>query len=65
MLIPTLVDRPAWAAAIAGGVFSLLLRGLPYGLGLVVAVVLAVGIGVAVETTSRTGRPNEVGHDHG
>lgn len=65
MLIPTLVDRPAWAAAIAGGVLSLLLRGLPYGLGLVVAVVLAVGIGVAVETTSRTGRPNEVGHDHG
>lgn len=62
MLIPTLVDRPAWAAAIAGAVLSLLLRGLPYGLGLVVAVVVAVGIGVAVEAgrqgrTIRRGEP--------
>jgi len=63
MLIPTLIDRPAWAAAIAGGVFSLILRDLPYGLGLVVAAVLAVGIGVAVEMTSRTGRNGEAGHD--
>jgi 4-azaleucine resistance transporter AzlC len=59
MLIPTLVDRPAWVAAIAGGVLSLVLRGLPYGLGLVVAAVLAVGIGVAVETVSRVQRPDE------
>jgi 4-azaleucine resistance transporter AzlC len=63
MLIPTLVDRPAWAAAIAGGVLALLLQGLPYGLGLVVAVVLAIGIGVLMETASR-GRPTgEVDHD--
>lgn len=61
MVIPTLVDRPAWAAAIAGAVLSLLLRGLPYGLGLVVAVVLAVGIGVAVETASRARPPGEAG----
>jgi hypothetical protein len=32
-----LVDQPAWAAAIAGGVLSLVLR-MPYGLRLVVAV---------------------------
>ena len=62
MLIPTLVDRPAWAAAIAGGVLSLLLRGLPYGLGLVAGVILAVGIGVGLETAARArgggrGRP--------
>jgi 4-azaleucine resistance transporter AzlC len=55
MLIPTLVDRPAWAAAIAGGVLALLLRGLPYGLGLVLAVILAVGIGVSLEMAARTG----------
>jgi len=53
MLIPTLVDRPAWAAAIAGGAVAVLLRGLPYGLGLVVAVMLAVGIGLGVETAAR------------
>jgi 4-azaleucine resistance transporter AzlC len=63
MLIPNLVDRPAWAAAIAGGVLALLLRGLPYGLGLVVAVVLAVGIGVAVEARWRPRPPGQVGHD--
>lgn len=63
MLIPTLVDRPAVAAAVAGGVLSLLLRGLPHGLGLVLAAVLAVGIGLAAETASRARRPGEVGHD--
>src|SRR3989304_1776986 len=54
MLIPTLVDRPAWAAAISGAVLSLLLRGLPYGLGLMAAAVIAVGMGVLVETGERT-----------
>jgi len=63
MLIPNLVDRPAWAAAIAGGVLSLVLRGLPYGLGLVVAVVIAVGIGVALEMTSRPEPPAGAAHD--
>jgi 4-azaleucine resistance transporter AzlC len=63
MLIPTLVDRPAWAAAIAGGILALVLRGLPYGLGLVVAVVLAVGIGVVFETAARGRPPGEVVHD--
>ena len=63
MLIPTLVDRPAWAAAVAGGVLSLLLRGLPHGLGLVLAAVLAVGVGLAAETASRARRSGEVGHD--
>lgn len=50
MLIPSLVDRPAWAAAVAGGTLALVLRGLPFGLGLVAAVILAVGIGVGVES---------------
>lgn len=56
MLIPTLVDRPAWTAAVAGGILSLVLRDLPFGLGLVVAVLLAVGLGVAVETSQRVVR---------
>jgi predicted branched-subunit amino acid permease len=49
MLLPTLSDRPSWAAAIAGAVFSIALRSLPYGLGLVVAAAAAVGVGVALE----------------
>jgi len=53
MLIPTLVDRPAWAAAIAGATFSLLLRGMPYGLGLVTAAILAVAVGVVLDTVQK------------
>jgi predicted branched-subunit amino acid permease len=49
MLLPTLIDRPSWAAAVSGGVLSIALRGLPYGLGLVTAAAAAVGIGVAFE----------------
>lgn len=50
LLIPSLIDRPSWAAALAGGVLSLVLHDLPYGLGLVLATFFAVGLGVAVET---------------
>jgi 4-azaleucine resistance transporter AzlC len=49
MLLPALTDRPSWAAAIAGAVFSILLRDLPYGLGLVAATAAAVGVGVGLE----------------
>lgn len=49
MLIPALVDRPAWVAAMAGAILALVLHGLPYGLGLVLATAVAVGLGVAVE----------------
>jgi len=56
MLVPNLLDRPAWAAAIAGGALSLALRAVPYGFGLVVAVVIAVGTGVTVERISRPKR---------
>ncbi len=53
MLIPTLVDRPAWAAAISGALLSLVLRNLPYGLGLMAAAVAAVGVGVFLERAER------------
>lgn len=49
MLIPTLIDRPAWAAAVSGGLLALLFRGLPHGLGLIAAVVVGVGLGVGVD----------------
>lgn len=47
LLIPSLIDRPSVAAALAGGVLALVFHDLPYGLGLVVATTVAVGIGVA------------------
>ena len=59
MLLPTLIDRPAWSAAIAGGLLSLALRDLPYGLGLILAVVIAVGVGVSAEALGGT-KPAEV-----
>jgi 4-azaleucine resistance transporter AzlC len=49
LLIPSLSDRPSMTAAVAGGVFALVLRSLPYGLGLILATTIAVGVGVAVE----------------
>jgi 4-azaleucine resistance transporter AzlC len=60
LLQPTLVDRPSWAAALAGGLLSVLLAGLPFKLGLVLASVTAVGVGLAVRQLSSR---REVGGD--
>jgi 4-azaleucine resistance transporter AzlC len=65
LLIPTLVDRPAWAAAVSGGTLSLVLRGLPYGLGLVIATVAAVAVGVAAEKAIAARAPTEAGNGSG
>jgi 4-azaleucine resistance transporter AzlC len=53
MLIPALTDRPSWAAAISGAVFSVILHDLPYGLGLVAAAAVAVGVGVSLEVRNK------------
>jgi 4-azaleucine resistance transporter AzlC len=50
LLIPTLEDRPTQGSAIAAAVLSLALAGLPYRLGLLLAALLAVGLGVAMES---------------
>lgn len=57
MLIPALTDRPSWAAALAGAVFSVILHDMPYGLGLVVAAATAVAVGVALEVRSESKEP--------
>ena len=49
MVLPTLVDRPTWAAALSAGGLVLVLRALPYNLGLVLAAMTAVGVAVLVE----------------
>jgi 4-azaleucine resistance transporter AzlC len=59
LILPTLTDRPAWAAACAAGTFSLLLANLPFKLGLLIPAVLGVGVGLAVEIRSaRAGHAN-------
>jgi 4-azaleucine resistance transporter AzlC len=49
MLLPALIDRPAWVAAISGAGLAVFLRPLPYNLGLVAAAMVAVGVAVLVE----------------
>jgi 4-azaleucine resistance transporter AzlC len=49
LLIPTLKDRPATAAALCAGVVALLTFNLPYKLGLVVAALAGIGVGISQE----------------
>jgi predicted branched-subunit amino acid permease len=45
-------DRPAILAALAGGTSAVILKGLPYNLGLVLAAGLGIGAGVLAEIVS-------------
>jgi 4-azaleucine resistance transporter AzlC len=54
LLIPALEDRPAVLSALAAAVLSLALAGLPYRLGLLLAALLAVGVGVTSEQLEAT-----------
>jgi len=59
LIIPTLTDRPAWAAACAAGTFSILLANLPFKLGLLIPAVLGIGVGLGVEIrAARAGHAN-------
>jgi 4-azaleucine resistance transporter AzlC len=49
ILIPTLKDRPAVAAALSAGAVALLAIHLPYKLGLILAALVGIGIGMLVE----------------
>jgi 4-azaleucine resistance transporter AzlC len=49
LLIPVLKSRPAVLAALAAGVAALAAHGLPYNLGLVLAVLVGIVTGVLVE----------------
>ena len=49
LIIPTLTDRPAWVAALIAGVLAVVLAGLPYKLGLLLAASLGIGAGLIME----------------
>jgi 4-azaleucine resistance transporter AzlC len=52
LVVPTLKDRPSVAAALAAGVAALLAYSMPYRLGIVVAALLGVAVGVLLESRS-------------
>jgi 4-azaleucine resistance transporter AzlC len=51
LIIPMLIDRPAWAAALTAGVLAVVLSGLPYKLGLLLAASFGIGAGLILETS--------------
>lgn len=53
LLMPTLKDRPAVAAAAVGGAVAVALAGLPYRLGLICAILAGVIVGVVWEMRLR------------
>jgi 4-azaleucine resistance transporter AzlC len=54
LVVPSLVDRPNTAAALAAGVVAVLTHGLPYKLGLMAAALTGIIVGMALQ--SRLGR---------
>jgi 4-azaleucine resistance transporter AzlC len=54
LLTPTITDGPTRLAALASAVLAIGLGGLPYRAGLLIAVVIAVGMGLWLENRGRT-----------
>lgn len=55
LVIPTLTDRPTVAAALSAGIVAVLTAGWPYKLGLVLAAVVGIVVGLLTEGKSRSG----------
>lgn len=49
LLIPTMTDRPALAAALSAGVVGVIGAGWPYKIGLVLAALTGIAVGVALD----------------
>lgn len=49
MVVPVLKNRPSIAAALSAGVVALLAHSLPFSLGLILAALVGIGIGVFLE----------------
>jgi 4-azaleucine resistance transporter AzlC len=54
LIAPSLMDRPAQGAALVAGVASVALSWLPFRLGLVLASLMGISVGVILETLRRT-----------
>lgn len=50
LLVPTLKDHESLAAAVAAGVVAVAGAGLPFNLGLILAAIVGVGIGMLAES---------------
>jgi len=61
LVVPSLIDRPTLAAALAAGLLGLALFNLPFRLGLVAATIAGVGLGLAVESTTRPRGEGNIG----
>jgi 4-azaleucine resistance transporter AzlC len=49
LLIPLLIDRPAWIAAAVSGLSAVIFSGLPYKLWILIAAILGVAAGMSAE----------------
>lgn len=50
MIFPAVSDRPTAISAVVGGVAAVLLRGLPFNLGFILAALIGVGFGALAES---------------
>jgi 4-azaleucine resistance transporter AzlC len=55
LMIPTLTDRPTAAAALSAGIVAVLTAAWPYKLGLVVAAVIGILVGLVTEVKAKPG----------
>lgn len=53
LMFAALRDRPTVAAALMGGISAVLMKGLPYNIGLVLAISFGIAVGVGVEGLKR------------
>jgi predicted branched-subunit amino acid permease len=70
LVVPALTDRAVGLAALAGGSVAVIASGLPYQLGIIVAAVAGISVGLIVERLLPIRRARPTGHrppatDHG
>ena len=61
LVVPALKDRPAIAAALSAGLIAVLANNLPYKLGLVLAALVGILVGVALESLAERGKNQPAG----
>jgi 4-azaleucine resistance transporter AzlC len=60
IVVPQLTRLPHFSAAVAAGAVAYLLKGLPYKLGLLAAVLIGVGVGLLLTRLGKSGPPEKV-----